>query len=433
MFKTSKKIIISGAIGNALEMYDYVIWGIFSVFLSKEFLPPQSKLSDIFFLFLITYILRPLGSLLGGMLADQIGRKKILTRSVLLMGGSTALVGILPSYEQIGIISVFLLMFIRLIQVFSVGSEYISSISLLIESCEKNKKGYFGSWAAFGINAGMLVSSLTGAWVLYLIDINILPSWGWRLVFLLAFLTTIFGFWIRHSIPESQEFISSNVRSEQRSLSSIFAATISLLRVRAFESFLVFTLVLFGVTTTVLMFVYAPIHLVTVNHISNTHAFLINSFGLVIVTVLIPFMGMIADLYGRSRVILIGIITLLFLITPYFSYLTFGNVSQILLFISLMAIPCAATFAVIPVFITDIFPRSVRCSIVNLIYSIAACVGGGLTPLIALKLGDNQDYSPSYVLIFCGVISSITLIIHIQRNTKKVKLLALVEVEKKDF
>ncbi len=76
MFKTSKKIIISGAIGNALEMYDYVIWGLFSVFLSKEFLPPQSRLSDIFFLFLITYILRPFGSLLGGILADQTGRNR---------------------------------------------------------------------------------------------------------------------------------------------------------------------------------------------------------------------------------------------------------------------------------------------------------------------------------------------------------------------
>src|SRR3989338_8359349 len=169
MFKTSKKIIISGAIGNALEMYDYVIWGLFSVFLSKEFLPPQSKLSDIFFLFFITYILRPIGSLLGGMLADQAGRKRVLTLSILLMGFGTAAIGILPSYEQIGVISVFLLLFIRSVQVISVGNEYISSVSLLIESCEKDKKGYFGSWAAFGVNAGMLISSLTGALILYLI------------------------------------------------------------------------------------------------------------------------------------------------------------------------------------------------------------------------------------------------------------------------
>lgn len=164
----SKRTIIGGAIGNALEMYDYVIWGLFSVYLSKEFLPPQSQLSDIFFLFLITYILRPLGGLVGGILADQLGRKNILTLSIVLMGICTGMVGILPSYSSIGVISVVLLLFIRLIQVFAVGSEYISSIALLIESCEKNKRGFWGSWAAFGVNAGVLISSLFGSLILYL-------------------------------------------------------------------------------------------------------------------------------------------------------------------------------------------------------------------------------------------------------------------------
>ncbi|MDI9817947.1 MULTISPECIES: MFS transporter [unclassified Legionella] len=427
MFKTSKKIIISGAVGNALEMYDYVIWGLFSVFLSKEFLPPQSNLSDIFFLFLITYILRPLGSLLGGMLADQTGRKKILTLSILLMGICTALVGILPSYEQIGVVSVFLLLFIRLIQVFSVGSEYISSVSLLIESCEKNKKGYFGSWAAFGVNAGMLISSLTGALVLYLIDIHLLPPWGWRIAFIFAFITMMFGLWIRHSIPESQEFISNHARSEKRTLSNIFIDTISLLKQQFLESFIVFSLVLFGVSTTMLMFVYVPIHLVTVNTISNTQAFLINASGLTIVTLLIPLMGSMSDLYGRIRIILIGIITLLLLIMPYFSCLTSGTLSQILLFHCLMAVPCASIFAVIPVFITDIFPHSVRCSIANLLYSIAACLGGGITPLIALKLSELHNHSPSYILITFGIISLITLFIYLNVNKQKNTQLVLVE------
>ncbi|HAU0967571.1 TPA: MHS family MFS transporter [Legionella pneumophila] len=427
MFKTSKKIIISGAIGNALEMYDYVIWGLFSVFLSKEFLPPHSTLSDIFFLFLITYVLRPFGSLLGGMLADQVGRKKVLTLSIVLMGLCTALVGVLPSYEKIGVVAVYLLLFIRLIQVFSVGSEYISSVSLLIESCEKNKKGYFGSWAAFGVNAGMLVASLTGVLVLYLIDIHILPPWGWRLAFILAFLTMMFGFWIRRSIPESQEFISNHARSEQRSLNHILVDTLRLLKQQFFESSIVFLLVLFGVATTVLMFVNAPLHLVTVNGISSTRAFVINSSGLAIVTGLIPIMGVLSDLYGRTRIILTGIIILMLFITPYYSCLTSGTFSQILLFTCLMAIPCAVIFAVIPVFITDIFPHSVRCSITNLIYSLAAVAGGGVTPIIAIKLGEHHDHSPSYILIVLGSISLITLILFLKKDNKKTNRLLLVD------
>lgn len=427
MFKTSKKLIISGAIGTTLEMYDYGIWGLFSVFLSKEFLPPQSKLSDIFFLFLITYILRPIGSLLGGMLADQAGRKRVLSFSILLMGIGTAAIGILPSYEKISVISVFLLLFIRSVQVISVGNEYISSISLLIESCEKDQKGYFGSWAAFGVNAGMLISSLTGALILYLIDIHVLPMWSWRLAFIFAFVTMIVGFWIRNSIPESQEFITKNARSNNRTLKEIFIETLQLLKKQSLESFVVFALVLFGVATTVLIFVYAPIHLVTVNNLSSTQAFLINSSGLAIVTILIPFMGKLSDLYGRIRIILMAMMTLLLFITPYFICLTSGKLPQILFFDCFMAIPCSAIFAIIPVFITEIFPHSVRCSISNLIYSIAACLGGGITPFVAIKLGESHHYAPAYLLVAFGILSLSALTFYNRKESYKTDEILLVE------
>lgn len=429
MFKTSKRVIISGAIGNALEMYDYVIWGLFSVFLSAEFLPPNSKLSDIFFLFFITYILRPIGGLLGGMLADQAGRKKVLTLSILLMGFGTASIGILPSYERIGVLAVFLLLFIRTIQVVAVTNEYISSISLLIESCDKNKKGYFGSWAAFGVNAGMLISSLTGTLILYLIDQQILPQWGWRLAFIFAFVTMLLGFWIRSSIPESMEFVANTARSHERSLSHIFTETFRLLKQQRLESLVVFMLVLFGVTTTVILFVYAPTQMVKVNHFTSTQAFMINSAGLAIVTALIPTMGRFSDAYGRIRIILTGIITLTLFITPYSLCLTSGTFSEVLLSQCLMAIPCAAIFAVIPVFITDIFPHSVRCSSANLIYSVASCFGGGLMPWVASKLGEYYNYPQSYILVVFGVLSIMALVLFTKRNNQKTNRLSLLLVD----
>jgi MHS family proline/betaine transporter-like MFS transporter len=425
--KTSKKIIISGAIGNLLEMYDYMIWGLFSVFLSKAFLPPGSKLSDMFFLFLLTYILRPLSGFVGGMLADQIGRKRMLTLSIILMGMCTALVGILPSYNQVGVISVLLLLFIRLVQVFSAGSEYISSVSLLIESSEKNEKGYFGSWAAFGVNAGMLVASLTGALVLYLIDLHVLPVWGWRLVFLLAFITMLFGLWIRRSIPESKEFIETHARSEIRSLSHIFVNTMRLLKRQLFDSCVVFSLVLIGAATTVMMFVYAPIHLVTVNTLSNTQALFMNSCGLAVVTVLIPVMGILSDIYGRVRILLTGITVILLFSVPYFMCLTSGSSVYVLFCECLIAVPCAAIFAVTPVFITEIFPLSLRCSIVNLIYSLAACLGGGVTPIIAIKLGARHDASPSYILLVFGMMSLIGLLLYTKKTNQQTHQLLLVD------
>ena len=428
MFNVSKKTIISGAIGNALEMYDYVIWGIFSIYLSKEFLPPQSKMSDIFFLFLITYILRPIGSLVGGILADQVGRKRVLILSVFLMGICTSIIGILPSYERIGVIAVFVLLFIRLIQVFSVGSEYISSISLLIESCDKKRRGYFGSWAAFGVNAGMLVSSLVGALILYLIDLDILPSWGWRLAFILSFITMIVGFWIRNSIPESLEFILENARREKRSFKEILNDAVSTVKLQLFESMLVFSLVCFGTATTILIFIYAPIHMTTVNHIHNTQSLVINSSSLALLIALIPFCGYLSDKCGRAKIIAAGIITLLILILPYFELLSSGTFYQILLFHIVIGIPCACIFAATPVFITELFPLSIRCSVTNLIYSLAACLGGGITPLIAFKLGNNADghYSPGFILVLAGCVSLVLLGFFLKRKQYVINKLAQV-------
>lgn len=423
----SKRTIIGGAIGNALEMYDYVIWGLFSVYLSKEFLPPQSQLSDIFFLFLITYILRPLGGLVGGILADQLGRKNILTLSIVLMGICTGMVGILPSYSSIGVISVVLLLFIRLIQVFAVGSEYISSIALLIESCEKNKRGFWGSWAAFGVNAGVLISSLFGSLILYLMDIKALPDWGWRLAFILALITMLIGFWIRNSLPESLEFITANARKKKRTFFEILHDALNVFKSQSFDTLLVFSLGCFGISTTTLIFVYAPIHMSTINHIQHAQSFIINSSSLLLLTLLIPLFGFISDYFERTKLIFMGSVTLMVLSVPYFYLLSLGTVHQVLLAHTVMAIPCASIFAVTSVLITELFPLSIRCSVTNLVYSLAACIGGGITPLIAFRVVQHTNYFPGLILVILGIINILLLQIYMKRNSQFPSALMLVK------
>ena len=406
MFNVSKKIILSGAIGNILEMYDYAIWGLFSVFLSKAFLPEHSNLSDVFFIFLFTYLFRPLGGLLFGVLADQLGRKKILTLSIIIMGFCTAAVGILPSYERIGLLATLLLLFIRLIQVFSVGGEYISSIAFLIESCDPKNRGYYGCWAAFGVNVGMMLASVVVAITSYLMNNNIIPDWGWRFAFLISILTSTLGFWIRNSVPESYEFIIKNARNDRRHLSDIFIDTLQKLKTQVAESLIVFSLVCFDVSITVLIFVFSPIYMANVNNISPTHTFIFNAVSLGLVACLIPLFGKMSDRYGRVNLMYHGIGLLSLMIIPYFICMSSGSFYQVLCIHTLIAIPCACIFAITPVLITELFPLEVRCSMTGLIYSIAACVGGGLTPVLALKIS-NQPYSPvllgSIILTFAGI------------------------------
>ena len=128
-----------------------------------------------------------------------------------------------------------------------------------------------------------------------------------------------------------------------------------------------------------------------------------------------------------KRTPLTSIIILMLSITPYYSCLTSGTFSQILFFTCLMADPCASIFAVIPVFITDIFPHSVRCSIANLIYSLAAVIGGGITSIIAIKLDEHHGHSPSYILIILGSLSLITLVLFIKKENQKINRLVLVD------
>ena len=209
----NRKIIASGVIGNLLENFDVMLCAFLAQFIAKTFFPSNSlndNLLHTFGVFLIGYLSRPIGSLVIGLYADQVGRKKMLIFSIVIVGICTAMIGLTPSYQAIGVSSTILFIFFRILQNVSVGGEYISSIAYLIESADKNKRGFFGSWVSFGFNFGSLLASLFAFLVIYLIEKNIFPEWGWRIVFLLSLLGTFVGLWIRRSLPESIEFILEN-------------------------------------------------------------------------------------------------------------------------------------------------------------------------------------------------------------------------------
>ena len=404
MFKISRKIILAGAVGNALEMYDFAICGLFALYLAQTFLPAGSNLSDIFLLFFITYFFRPIGSLLFGAFADQLGRKIILKICIFLMGIATIALGMLPSYQQIGVAAVFLLFFIRILQVLSVSGEYVSSVSLLIESCALQQRGYFGSWAAFGVNFGMLVASLTGSVLIYLMDQHLLPMWGWRLAFLLAFFTMVVGFWIRSSIPESWDFINANAISDKKPLFTIFLEGLEFIKANPVKALTVFALVWLGTSITVLIFIYAPNHMTTINTLNRLQALTVNSSSLLLLVTLIPIFGIISDKLGRIVTIASSILALLILVFPYCLIISSGKFYLIFIAHLIVAVPCACIFSVTPVLIAELVPITIRCATIGAIYSIAVILGGGITPLLALKFS-KFAYLLSLLLLIPGVVS----------------------------
>ncbi|MFC3908830.1 MFS transporter [Legionella dresdenensis] len=410
---TNKRIIASGVIGNLLENFDVMICAFFAQIIAVTFFPTdsiQNNLINTFCIFFIGYLSRPAGSLIIGLFADQIGRKKTLIFSIIMVGVCTAIIGVIPSYQAIGLTSTLLFSLFRVLQNISVGGEYISSIAYLIESAKKDERGFYGSWVSVGFNLGSLLASLLAFLLIYCIEKNILPYWSWRVIFILAILGTFIGFWIRRSLPESLEFILENSNTNESKKRDILYSSFGLIKSYPIRCFAIITITWLGVGETVALFVYSPIHMTIINHFSQYQALGMNTICLIFLIPLIPIFGLFSDYYNKIKLLTYSTIAFLILAVPYFALLSTGNYMQILLIKLLFCIPSACYYSIAPVLITESFPIRLRCTSLALIYQITASIAAGITPLGMLYIVKHVSgiaYSPAYYLIgsciFCLV------------------------------
>ena len=194
--------------------------------LSKVFFPPAvnpyTHVIDILYVFLIGMLVRPIGNIIMGLFADQIGRKRLMILSLVFTGAGTVFIGILPTYSSIGVWATVSFIALRIFVNFFAGIEYINSATYLIESSERNTRGFYASWTALGISGGYLLASFVALIVSSFIAKGIIPEWSWRFVFLFSLVGIIFGFWLRYSIPESLVFIMNNTATHPSKKWQIF-------------------------------------------------------------------------------------------------------------------------------------------------------------------------------------------------------------------
>ncbi|MBA2650769.1 MAG: MFS transporter [Tatlockia sp.] len=403
--RTNRRIIASGVIGNLLENFDVMICAFLAQFIALTFFPSNSLENNIintFSIFLIGYLSRPIGSLLIGLYADQIGRKKTLIFSIIMVGVCTAIIGLIPSYQAIGIASTILFLFFRILQNFCVGGEYISSIAYLIENAEKKERGFYGSWVSVGFNAGSLLASLLVFILIYFIEKSVLPGWSWRVIFILAIFGTGIGLWIRKSLPESLEFILENAHRPIQKKTDILHSAIRLIQNYPLRCLAIIAIGWLGVGETTTLFIYSPIHMTTINHFSQSQAMGMNTLALLFLIPLIPFFGFLSDLYGKIKLLAISTLAFCLLAIPYFIFLSTGSYLQILIFKLLFCIPSACYYSIAPVLITESFPVGLRCTSLGLIYQITASLAAGITPLTMLYIVNHCHgitFSPAYYLI----------------------------------
>lgn len=402
---TEKRIIASGIIGNLIENFDVMLCSYLAPIMAAVFFSNgtlKNNLYYIFNIFFVGYISRPIGSLLLGLYADQIGRKKVQIYSIICVGISTASIGLIPGYQRIGILSTILFSLFRISQNIAVGGEYISSISYLIESANQKRKGFYGSWVSVGFNLGSLVASFCVVFLLYLVEKNIIPESGWRAIFLFALFGSTAGFWIRKSLPESKEFILENTSTEFLKKNIILKNTLSLIKRNPLRCMSIVSVTWLGVAQTSALFIYSPIHMTIYNHFSQYKALELNTLCLIFLIPLIPIFGFISDYYSKIKLLIIAALSFFVVSFPYFWYLSYGSYKQILITKLIFCIPSACFYAIAPVLIAEIFPVKVRCTSLAFIYQITASFAAGLTPMIMFYLANhstNMPYSPVYYLM----------------------------------
>ena len=422
-----KRIFASGAVGNILETYDLILISLMATTLSKVFFPPAvnpyTHVIDILYVFLIGMLVRPIGNIIMGSFADQIGRKRLMILSLVFTGAGTVFIGILPTYSSIGVWATVSFIALRIFVNFFAGIEYINSTTYLIESSERNTRGFYASWTALGISGGYLLASFVALIVSSFIAKGIIPEWSWRFVFLFSLVGIIFGFWLRYSIPESLVFIMNNTATHPSKKWQIFKNSFVFIKKNPSQCLSIIAITFLGACLTFIYYIYIPMQLITTRNFTQSEAFSLNVFSLALIVILIPIFGKLSDYYNRINLLKLVCFFVFLLAMPFFWFAAYGTYGQILTFSFLISIPSACFFSLYPIIITESFPSRIRCTTASLIYQVVVSLEMGTLPLFINYLinATKIPYSPVYVLIISTLIGFFGLLFIKQLNNDENK------------
>ena len=305
------RTLVAGAIGNVLEWYDFAAYGYFASVFGRNFFPSTSHLVSLlsaFGVFALAFMMRPIGSIIFGHIGDRYGRKRALMVSVSAMALSTFVIGLLPTYAQIGSLAPLILILLRMVQGVSVGGEYTTSIIFLVEQSAPNQRGYVGSWAYFSAIAGILLGSVAGVIVTRLLDPAEVLAWGWRLPFLPGIGLGAVAYVMRRRLLEEDY---TRVRFARLPLVEAFQTSWRDI-VRGFVIVIAFGVAFY------LIFVYLATYFQQVDKISATRALTINSISMLFLLTITPIAGKLADRFGRRTIMAAGVAGFIVLSWPLF-------------------------------------------------------------------------------------------------------------------
>lgn len=403
-----RKIILLASLGGALEFYDFVIYVIFAPIISQIFFPKTDRIASlmsVYAVFAIGYLVRPFGGIVFSHFGDKYGRKKTFIFSVILMAVPTALIGLLPTYQHIGVWASVLLILLRLLQGLSIGGEIPGAITFTCEHVNPRSRA-LACGVIFGcLNFGIFLGAMISLILTNQLSNEQLLAYGWRIPFVFGGLLGVFSFYIRKQMTESPLFISFKNNAEQSPIPFVEAITLYWRKILQGIG-----ITCLGAVVINLLFLYMPTYLSTILAYPKQQATLFNTLNLAFYSGLLVFFCWCADRVGRKAVLLTGAIGFVLFSYILFVTLSVQTTASLIGALSILAI-LSSSIMVYPSVLVELFPTSIRYTGIAISYNLAFAFFGGLTPLIATYLIESLDnvLAPSFYLMFSALLCAVAV------------------------
>jgi MFS transporter, MHS family, proline/betaine transporter len=404
--RSSLRIVAAASIGNALEWFDLLIYGYFALTISRLFFPTDDQTVSLLLAlgtFGVSYLVRPVGAIVLGAYADRSGRKASLMVSIVLMMIGTLVMVVVPTYASIGVLAPITVLLARLIQGFSVGGEFGSSTSFLVEH-GPDRKGFFASFQWAGQGFAAVLASMFGVGLTTALTADQLNAWGWRIPYIFGLLIGPVGFYIRRHVDETPEFLAAEATSTPvrevlgrqwgRVLLAIGIAVVS--------------------NSSNYLILYMPTYAGKQLSLPQSSGFIATLLGGLILTVGSPLIGHSSDSLGRTGIMQFA--AGLFLISAYPAFVLLTGYASLAVLIGIvcwLSLLKTMYSGVMPSLMAEIFPTRTRGTGMALSYNISVPIFGGFAPFIStwlIELTGNK-LAPSFYLMFTALVSLSALVL----------------------
>lgn len=402
-----RKVALATLIGTTVEWYDFFIYASAAGLVFKQlfFAPAGNSLGTIiaFASVGVSFLFRPLGAFLAGHFGDKIGRRAMLVITLILMGMATTLIGLLPTYDSIGIAAPILLILLRILQGVSAGGEWGGAVLMAVEHAPNGKRGLYGAFPQIGVPLGLLLASA----MLALMSGVISPGeafveWGWRIPFLFSIVLLFLGHWIRRTVDESPVFeeIKERKASAERPIITLFKNHSLLVLLAA--------LVFAGNSALGYMTTGGFIQNYTTDptgplKMDRTPILLVVTAAAAIWMIFTFLAGTWSDKIGRRNIYLIGWVAQLVGVFALFPLVNMGTWQSVLAALTLLSLGIGLTYGAQSAFYSELFPASIRFSGVSISYAIGAILGGAFSPMISAAIIAQTGSTESVVYYLTGM------------------------------